>query len=96
MAITLTEKFKAEMGGKTCVYVNFIQDETTSTFTANSVGLSYIDNIYECGLYFSSQAADLTTFANYSWLTILADHTKVGVVLPAKADSRMRLMIVGW
>lgn len=96
MALTITERFKYEAGGKRFVYVSITHDESTSTFTAASVGLTYVDHLADLGRYSTTDAANTSVLLMHFIATILNDGTVVDVGYPMKAGSKSHHLLIGW
>jgi hypothetical protein len=96
MALTITEKFRYGAGGKQFVYVSVLHDETTSTFTAASVGLTYVENVFDFGFYSATQPADTSVTLYHMFGTVGADKTTVGIGYPMAAGSKSHHLLIGW
>jgi hypothetical protein len=96
MALTITENFRMTAGGRAFRFVTITHDESTSTFTAGSVDLDYIEFVMQGTMYLASTPADTSTLINHAIISITNEHTVVGWLLPPKAGSKSQLQIIGW
>lgn len=97
MALTFTERFRYGAGGRAFLYLDVGQDLTTSTFTAASVGLTYLD--FAGLLKFkvaASGAADTSVFLGYNTISVINDGTAVELGVPMKAGSTKHVLLIGW
>ena len=96
MALTITERVKYSAGGRMFCYVSITHDESTSTFTAASVDMTYFENVYNLGMYASSEPADISTLCSHMRATVGADHTTIDMGLPMNAGSKTHYLMIGW
>ena len=96
MALTLTERFKYGAGGKLFQYLTVTQDQATSTFSAASVNMSYIDSVYDLGIYAASNTANTSVLLYTLQTTITADHLNVDMGYPMEIGSKKHLLLIGW
>lgn len=96
MALTLTERFKYGAGGKLFQYLTVTHDQSTSTFSAASVNMSYIDSVYDMGIYATSDPPNSSVLLYHLQTTITADHLNVDMGYPMKAGSKKHLLLIGW
>jgi hypothetical protein len=97
MSLSFTERFRHSAGGRTFLYLDVGQDESTTTFTALSVGLTYVDFV---GILkwpsIASGPADASVFCGMLAVTVIADGTKIDQGVPLKATSSKHLLLIGW
>lgn len=96
MALTITERFKYSAGGRKFCYVTIGHDETTSTFTAASVDMTYIENVYDLGRYSSTEPANTSVLLYHMYGTVGAGHTTVDIGYPMKTGSSSHHLLIGW
>jgi len=97
MALEFTEKFRLSMGGKTHLFLSVLQDQATSTFTAASVGMTYIDFAGQLTWSIAaSGAANASVMCGYLTTSVIADGTQVDQGVPMQASSRKNLLLIGW
>lgn len=96
MALTISERFKYSAGGRQFVYVSVTHDEATSTFTAMSVGLTYIENVYDMGHCQSSAPANTSVLLYHLYSTVLANGAGVDIGYPMNAASKSHYLLIGW
>lgn len=97
MTLSFTEKFRYSAGGRTFLYLDVAQDEATSTFTAASVGMTYID--FAGNLKWSvaaSGAANMSVFIGYDTVSVIAEGLQVEQGVPMKVGSTKHLLLIGW
>ena len=93
MALTISEDFRMTAGGKAFRFMKITHDESTSTITAASMDLDYIDFVGDLGTYYSS---DIASVAMRVVLSIITENTAIDFGLPAKAASTTRFFVIGW
>ena len=96
MALTLTERFKYGAGGKLFQYLTVTHDETTSTFSAASVNMSYIDNVYDMGMCSLTDVPDTSVLLYTLQTTVMAGNLNVDMGYPMKAGSKKHHLLIGW
>lgn len=96
MSLTITEQFRMSAGGKAFRFVTITHDESTSTFTAGSVDLDYIEFVHHGTPYIASDVANTSVLLQHCMVSIINDGTKVQFALPPKTASKSQLMIIGW
>ena len=96
MAITLTEQFRGSVGNRQMRAYDVTHDETTSTITALSMDLKYIDWYSHSYTVFSSAPADTSIVARYLTMSINATRSTLTITQPPKAASRSSLLVIGW
>ena len=96
MALTLTEQFRATVGGNKMMFFSVVQDETTSTISAGSIDLTHIKSVVTGNHYFASTPADMSTLVNYITLSITGNQDELTILLPAKAGSKFTMWVLGW
>ena len=96
MALTLTEDFRMTAGGRQFRFITVTHDETTSTFTAASVGLDQFEYFIAGTPYFASTAADVSAYIAATNVSITGDNDTITFGLPPKPGSTTRLMLIGW
>lgn len=97
MALSFTERMRYGAGGRAFLYLDVAQDESTSTFTAASVGLTYLDFAGILGWSgAASGAADTSTFLGYTTISVIAEGTQVEQGVPMKVGSTKHLLLIGW
>jgi len=96
MALTITERFKYSAGGRKFCYVTVTHDESTSTFTAASVDMTYIENVYNMGVCQSSAPADTSVMLYHLYGTVLANGVGVDIGYPMNAASKTHFLLIGW
>lgn len=97
MALTITENFSKKFEGSTRVlkFITVTHDESTSTFSAASIGLDHIDFAMAGQAYIASEPADTSTLQSHESVTVTTKNT-IGWLLPPKAASITKLIVVGW
>ncbi len=93
MALTITVDTTMGLGGKAFRFVTITHDETTSTFTAGSVDLAYIEFVGLMGTYYTSTTASAAVDIA---LSIVGDGTIIDLLFPVKAGSKSKIMLIGW
>jgi hypothetical protein len=96
MALTITERFKYSAGGRKFCYVSVVHDESTSTFTAASVDMTYIENIYDLGLYAASEPANTSVLLYSMYGTVGSEHNTIGIGYPLQPGSKTHHLLIGW
>jgi hypothetical protein len=96
MALTLTEDFRMEAGGRKFRFITVTHDESTSTFTAASVGLDQFEFFIAGTPYLASTAADVSALVGATDISIVGDNDTIKFGLPPKVASTTRLMLIGW
>jgi hypothetical protein len=96
MALTLTERFSYSAGGRKFVYVSVLHDESTTTFTGASVGLSYVEHMYNFGRYATSDIANTSVLLYSLAGTVPAGNVTVDIGYPMKAGSKTHHLLIGW
>lgn len=96
MALTITERFKYEAGGRKFLYLSVLHDESTSSFTAASVGLKYIENMFDLGLYAASEPANTSVLLYSMYGTVGSAHITVDLGYPLKVGSKTHHLLIGW
>jgi len=97
MALTFTEKFRYSAGGRNFLYLDVGQDETTSTFTAASVGLTYLDFVGQLGFKaMTSAAANQSVFIAYTTTSVYTEGLVALQGTPMKVGSTKHLLLIGW
>jgi len=96
MALTITERFKYSAGGRKFCYVTVTHDESTSTFTAASVDMTYIENVYDLGLCSNSDVANSSVLLYHMSGTVLANGVGVDIGYPMNAGSKSHHLLIGW
>jgi hypothetical protein len=94
MALTITEDFRYTAGGKQFRYVSVADDESTSTFTAASVGLSYCEYVGNIGMKFSSDIANGSILMQHMIAT--TDGLTIEMGVPANAATIKKYLLIGW
>lgn len=97
MALSFTERFRHSAGGRTFLYLDVTQDESTSSFTAASVGMTYLDfagNMKWANA--TSGPADASVWCGYTTISVISDGTVVEMGVPMKAASVKHLLLIGW
>jgi hypothetical protein len=97
MALSFTERFRHHAGGRTFLYLDVGQDEATSTFTAASIGLTYLDFagcMHWSGI--TSGPNDTSVYLGYVTISVIADGTQVEQGVPMKLGSTKHLLLIGW
>lgn len=92
MALTISVDSRMGLGGKAFRFVSVTHDETTTTFTAASVDLDYIEFAGNCGTNYTS---DVASIGQHVTLSIIGNNT-ITLLYPAKAASITRMMLIGW
>ena len=96
MALTLTEDFRAGLGGKAFRMITVTHDEATSTFSAASVDMDQFEFVMAGTPYLSSTPADTSTLLLHMAVSIIGDGDTIEFLLPPNAGSKTRLMLIGW
>lgn len=96
MALTITERFKYSAGGRKFCYVTIAHDESTTTFSAASVDMTYIENVFELGRYASSEPANTSILLYHMLTTVLANGAGVDIGYPMKLGSTSHHLLIGW
>lgn len=97
MALIFTERFRYSAGGRAFLYLDVGQDESTTTFTAASVGLTNIDFVGILGWSAcTSGPADASVFCGMVNTTVLAEGLQAEQGVPMKAGSTKHLLLIGW
>lgn len=96
MALTLTEQFRATVGGNRVMMFSVVQDETTSTISAASIDLKHIKSVVTGNHHFASTPADMSTLVNYLTLSITGNQDELTILLPAKVGSKFTMWVAGW
>ena len=97
MALSFTERFRYSAGGKAFLYLDVTSDGATSTFSAASVGLTYLD--FAGNLTWGpgvSAAADTSAFMGFLTASVISDGTAVEMGLPMGAGNVKHLLLIGW
>lgn len=97
MALTFTERFRYSAGGRQFLYLDVGQDESTSTFTAASVGLTYLD--FAGSLKWSaitSGPANQSVAIAMMAVSVITEGTAVELGVPLKAGSTRHVLLIGW
>lgn len=97
MALSFTERFRYSAGGRAFLYLDVLMDATTSTFTAASVGLTYLDfaGTLKWGRT-ASQAASTSALIGYTTISVISEGTKVEIGVPMISGVTKRLLLIGW
>ena len=96
MALTISERFKYSAGGRKFCYVSVLHDESTTTFSAASVDMTYVEHVYNLGRYSSTQPANTSVLLYHMYGTVLAGNLKVDLGYPMKAGSKSHHLLIGW
>lgn len=96
MALTITERFKYSAGGRKFCYVSILHDESTSTFTAASVDMTYVEKVYNLGRYAASEPANTSVLLYHMYGTVVAGNRTVDLGYPMKAGSKSHHLLIGW
>ena len=94
MALTITEDFRYTAGGKQFRYVSITDDETTSTFSAASLDLTWIEYVGNIGFKYTSDVADMSTLMEH--LGASTDGLNVDMGIPANAGTIKKYLVIGW
>lgn len=94
MALTITENFRYTAGGKSFRYISVTDDESTSTFTAASVGLTYCEYVANIGFKYSSDVADTSIVMQHFVAT--TDGLTIEMGVPANAATIKKYLLIGW
>ena len=96
MALTITETMRHTAGGKKWRSFAVTHDETTSTITAASMDLTYIETVFGLPGHMASAAADASTLQAYFGLSIDAGHSGITWDLPNPDGTKWNITVVGW
>ena len=102
MALTLTKQLRVAIGdGLTMAVYQVTHDESTSTFTAASVGFNRFKSAVRTPMYTASSIADLSTFVNNAFVCSITNGTKgeanlIEFGLPSKVGSKDQFILFGW
>ena len=96
MALTLTTKFRMGAGGKQFRFLTVTHDESTSTFTAFSVDLTYIEAMVAGAPYILSTPANLSVYSEHTYVSITGNNDTIKFTQPPKAGSKTQMILVGW
>lgn len=96
MALTITERFKYSAGGRKFCYITITHDEATSTLTAASLDMTYIENIYDFGLCANSDVANTSVLLYHMYGTVLANGAGIDIGYPMNAGSKSHHLVIGW
>lgn len=94
MALTITENFRYTAGGKQFRYISITDDETTSTFSAASLDLTWIEYAGQIGFKYSSDVADTSVLTQHFVATTNGLTVEMGV--PANAATIKKYLVIGW
>ena len=94
MALTITENFRYTAGGRQFRYISVTDDESTSTFTAASLDLTYIDYVANIGFKYTSDVNNTSVFGNHLIATTTGEYVEMGV--PANAGTIKKYIVIGW
>jgi hypothetical protein len=94
MALTITENFRYTAGGKQFRYVSVTDDETTSTFSAASVGLTWCEYVGNVGFKGASDVANTSILVQHMVAT--TDGLTIEIGVPADAPAVKKLLLIGW
>ena len=96
MAITLTERFRMQAGGRQNRFFEVTHDESTSTIAAASLDLTYIDWFSHAYTNLTSAPANTSITARYLTMSINATRNTLTITQPPKAGSKSQLHVIGW
>ena len=96
MAITITEQFRADLGGRKWRAFQLTHDESTSTVAAISIDLNYIDFFTHSYTNLTSAPANTSITARYLTMSINATRDTLTITQPPKAGSKSSLLAIGW
>lgn len=97
MALIFTERFRYSAGGRAFLYLDVGQDEATSSFTAASVGLTYLDFAGLLGWSAcTSGPADASVFCGMTTISVITEGTAVEMGVPMKLGSTKHVLLIGW
>ncbi len=96
MSLTLTEGFRMSAGGRQFRFITVTHDQSTSTFTAFSVDLSYIEGMVAGSPYILSTPANLSVYLEHTYVSIVGDNDIVRFTQPPEIGSTTKLILVGW
>jgi len=94
MALTITEDFRYTAGGKQFRYISVSDDESTSTISAASLDLTWIEYVANIGLKYTSDVANLSLCMQHFIATTTGTHIEMGV--PANAATIKKYLVIGW
>ena len=94
MALTITENFRYTAGGRQFRYISVTDDESTSTISAASLDLTYIEYAANVGFKYSSDVANLSVAMQHLVATALGTTMDIGT--PANAASIKKFIVIGW
>lgn len=90
MALTITEKYRASIGGKAWRCYEITDDDTTVDVTAAQLGMERIEfAMFSFGTFVSAPAANVT-------MTVAADGSKLTFSEVGKIASKKQIMAIGW
>lgn len=99
MAVTLTEKFRADVGGKAWRVYQAAFDGSTSTVYAASMDLEYIEAAI-CGpMYLTTEPANLSDFIKHTYMSIAIQdqNQRLEWQVPSdKTGAKVTVLVVGW
>lgn len=96
MALTLSEKFRMSEGGREFRFITVTHDQATSTFTAFSVDLTYIEGMVAGAPYIASTPANLSVYLEHTYVSITGENDTVSFTQPPEIGSKTQLILVGW
>jgi hypothetical protein len=96
MALTITETMRCTAGGLKWRSFAITHDETTSTISAASMDLTFIQTVFGTIGHVASTAADASTLQAYLGLSIAAGNSGLVFNLPPKDGSKWNVTVVGW
>jgi len=90
MALTITQKWRAGMGGKQWRAYEITDDDATVDITAAQLALERIEfAMFSFGSFISAPAANVT-------MTVAADGSKITFSEVGKAASKKQVLVMGW
>ena len=94
MALTITENFRYTAGGKQFRYISVTDDESTSTFSAASLDLTWVEYVANIGFKYSSDVANTSILGNH--LIATTNGTTIEMGVPANAGTIKKYLVIGW
>lgn len=94
MALTITEDFRYTAGGKQFRYISVTDDEATSTFSAASLDLNFIEYVGNIGFKYSSDVAGVSVLMEH--LAASTTGLAVNMGVPANAGTIKKYLVIGW
>jgi hypothetical protein len=96
MAITFSEKFRADLGGRKWRMFDITHDESRTSISASDVDLTYIDFYQHAFKVMASAPANTSLLARYMTISMDALHSKLIYTSAPPDGSISNLIVIGW